>query len=575
MGREVWEVLENKMKTDLQKTIEKILENSGVESPHVFLDVPIDPKMGDYSTNVALTYAKNLGKKPLELAEEINSSLQKEKKEYLSRVEVAGPGFINFYFAPEFFTQNIFNTKHTKRLTGQKVIIEYTDPNPFKEFHIGHLMSNAIGEALSRIIEGEGADVKRLSYGGDVGLHVAKAIFGVLSQKKQISETKNKSEKEQLSFWAHSYVFGSTKYDEDENAKKEIDVLNKTIFDKSDPEINSLYDWGREVSIKHLQEMFERLDTHFYKNFWESDVVEDAMKAVELGLQKNVLEKSEGAIIFRGENYGLHTRVFVNSKGVPTYEAKELGLALRKYRDFAFDKSIVITGNEQNDYFKVLLKAMDVLVPESAHKTVHIGHGMLRFAEGKMSSRKGNVITAENLLNEIKEKILEKMNDREMDEHKKAEVAEIVTIGALKYSILRQTVGKDIIFDFEKSLSFEGDSGPYLQYATVRAMSIVKKAEGSVKLSEKIPENWQTTHLERLLERFDSVVERSGDEYAPHYIVTHLTELAGEFNSFYATHKIIDETDNTSPYKIALTKIFATSMTNGLSLLGIKVPTEM
>jgi arginyl-tRNA synthetase len=155
-------------------------------------------------------------------------------------------------------------------------------------------------------------------------------------------------------------------------------------------------------------------------------------------------------------------------------------------------------------------------------------------------------------------------------------IAKQVAIGALKFSILKQASGKDIIFDFEKSVSFEGDSGPYLQYATVRANSILKKSEMSkATFDTKMPENWQTTDLERMLERFESVVNRAGAEYAPHYIVTYLIQLAGEFNSFYAKHKIIDEKDIASPYKLALTKSFANIMTSGLDLLGIKVPEEM
>ncbi len=369
--------------------------------------------------------------------------------------------------------------------------------------------------------------------------------------------------------------------------KKEIDELNKIIFDKTDEKINALYDWGREVSILHFQEIFKTLGTNFDKNIWESEVTDPALEVVKEGLEKNILEKSEEAVIFKGENYGLHTRVFVNSKGIPVYEAKELALGMKKLNEFNFDKSIVITGNEQNDYFKVVLKAMELLRPEVSDKTVHIGHGMLRFASGKMSSRKGNVITGVSLIEDVKNLVLEKMKEREMDEDKKDVIAEQVAIGAIKFSILKQAAGKDIIFDFEKSVSFEGDSGPYLQYATVRANSILKKAEVSrVPLAMRsqmakdtfdteLPDNWQTTDLERMLERFESVVKHSGEEYAPHYIVTYLIQLAGEFNSFYAKHKIIDENDPTSPYKLALTQAFANVMTTGLDLLGIKVPEEM
>jgi arginyl-tRNA synthetase len=571
-------------KEEIKKEISIILNEMGIASPKVVLDVPAMREMGDYSTNVAMLYGKELNMKSLDLAEEIKKELESKKILHVSQIKTAPPGFINLFFDAEFFTKSVSEASDKKygkneNLKDQKIIVEYTDPNPFKEFHIGHLMSNTIGESISRIIENEGAEVKRLSYGGDVGLHVAKAVYGVLKKREKIEEIKKTDDGEQLKFWSSAYVFGSTQYEENEEAKKEIDDLNKIIFDGSDKEINKLYKWGREVSISHFQEMFKILGTDFDKNFWESEVVEDAMSAVSSGLDKKILEKSDGAIIFRGEEYGLHTRVFVNSKGIPTYEAKELGLGMKKYQTYTFDKSIVITGNEQNDYFNVLLKVMDLLKPEVANKTIHMGHGMLRFATGKMSSRKGNVILANDLIEQIKEKIFEKMKDREMDEDDKQKIAEIVAIGALKFSVLKQAVGKDIIFDIEKSISFEGDSGPYLQYATVRAKSILKKSNS---LSPRVAlggggvtEGWQTTNLEKMIERYPSMTERAGKELAPQYIVTYLTELAGEFNSFYANHKIIDETDPTSSYKLALTESFANIMTLGLNLLGIKVPSEM
>lgn len=542
---------------------------------------PKDIKNGDFA------FFNHSPKKENDLAEILNE----KKIPEIEKIEVVGK-FINFYLSKEFFAKSVEEildkgAAFTKGFGAQeKIIIEYTDPNPFKEFHIGHLMSNSIGEAISRIIEVGGADIKRLSYGGDVGLHVAKSIFAVLAQKEKISEIKNADEKTQMKFWAESYVSGNNQYEDNPEAKGKIEELNKIIFEKSNSEINELYEWGRELSIKYFQEMFRRLDTHFDKNIWESEVTEDALKAVELGLQKNILEQSEGAIVFKGENWGLHTRVFVNSKGVPIYEAKELGLGIKKFEDFSFDKSIVITGNEQNEYFKVVLKATELIKPEVASKTIHKGHGMLRFASGKMSSRLGNVITAEDLIEQVKEKILEKMNNAKFDSDPpspkatdgqgKNEIAEIVAIGAIKYSILRQAIGGDIIFDFEKSISFEGDSGPYLQYAHTRAKSVLEKASDfGLKASVNVPEGWVVTELERHFYKFEEVVERAGLEYAPHHIVTYLTELASIFNSFYASNKIIDENDPTSPYKIALTQAVAHILKSGLRLLAIKAPQRM
>ena len=202
---------------------------------------------------------------------------------------------------------------------------------------------------------------------------------------------------------------------------------------------------------------------------------------------------------------------------------------------------------------------------------------MLKLPTGKMSSRTGDIITAESLIDQVKEKVFEKVKDRKFSRVEEDEVAEIIAIGAIKYSILKQAIGGDIIFDFDKSISFEGNSGPYLQYSYTRAKSVLRKAlvSESMNMSLTLPKNWETTELEKYLYRFPEIVERAGKEYAPHYIVTYLTELASIFNSFYAKEKIIDENDPSSPYKISLTQAVADILKSGLYLLGIKVPERM
>jgi arginyl-tRNA synthetase len=221
-----------------------------------------------------------------------------------------------------------------------------------------------------------------------------------------------------------------------------------------------------------------------------------------------------------------------------------------------------------------LLKALSLVYPDLAKKTVHISHGMLRLPSGKMSSRTGQVITSEFLLGEIKKLVFEKIKDRDMSDKEKEEVAEKVSVGALKYSILKQTAGKDIIFDFDKSLSFEGDSGPYLQYSYARAKSILRKAE-SENIKSDFKNNSEINELEKMIYRFSEIVERAGDEYSPHNIASYLIELSSAFNSFYAKGKIVDKTDENSPYKIALTESFSIILKNGLNLLGISTPEKM
>ena len=564
----------------------------GSDAPAIEITVPEKEGFGHYSTNVAMRMPGDgatggRAEAPLARATRLAAEIAKAAPAgFFEKVAAAPPGFINFWLSPQATQREFGEIAATasfgtnKSMKGKTVLVEFTDPNPFKEFHIGHLMSNAIGESIARLIESRGASVKRLSYGGDVGLHVAKAIYGVLQKKEETPAIRKKSGQEQLTFWAEAYVAGSAKYEEDEEAKKEIDGLNKIIFEKSDPAINELYAWGREASIDSFKTMFKRLNTDFSRNYWESEIVDDGMKAVALGLSKKILEHSEGAVVFKGESYGLHTRVFVNARGIPTYEAKELGLTIKKSEDFKFDRSIVITGNEQNDYFKVLLKVIDLLLPELAGKTTHVSHGMLRFSSGKMSSRKGNVITAVAMLEQVKaelEKYVSGKIDLSADE--RAAATEAIAIGAIKYSILKQHPGKDIVFDFGKSLSFEGDSGPYLQYTYARLRSILRKAgenNATPALADGIGFAALSTENELALMRkifaFPDAVQHAEEALAPSGLATYLYQLAATANKFYETTPILkDEDAARRAARLTLAATAAGILQKGLGLLGIAV----
>ncbi|MFZ2522131.1 MAG: arginine--tRNA ligase [Minisyncoccia bacterium] len=573
------------MKEEIIQKIIEILKESGVKDPKVVLDYPTHIEMGDYSTNVAMVYAKELGKKPLDLAENIKSQFVEDRLPQTA-INIARPGFLNFFFDANYFKDEIGKKFEGKIFKGQKIFFEHSQPNPFKEFHIGHLMGNCIGESVSRILKANGAEIQVASYHGDVGLHIAMAVWAIKAGKNL----------------EVAYAFGYKEFEENEKAKVEILEINKKIYEESDPEISEIYEDGRQKSLEGFEALYKRLDSHFDFHFFESESGEIGQELVRENIGR-IFEKGDPVrngdskeesvsngikrvpIIFKGENFEpkTHTRVFLNSEGLPTYEAKELGLAQIKKDWFDYDKSITVTANEQDSFFKVVEVAIGEVFPELKRKLHHLSHGILKLPSGKMSSRTGTIISAEDLIDQVKTKVLDKMKNR--DEMPRGtldieELAEIVAIGAIKYSILRQAIGGDIVFDFEKSISFEGDSGPYLQYSAVRANSILKKVEstngaGDTEAVAEVPENWKTTNLERYLERFFSVVEKAGREYAPHYLVTYLTELAGEFNSFYASGKIIDENDPVSSYKLYITKAFAQVMTDGLSLLAIKVPEKM
>jgi arginyl-tRNA synthetase len=337
-----------------------------------------------------------------------------------------------------------------------------------------------------------------------------------------------------------------------------------------------LYKLGKKWSLEHFDDIYKKLGTKFDYFYLESEVAHDGVALVEEWLGKGVFEKSDGATVFKGEKYDpkLHTRVFINSQGIPTYETKELGLNTKKWKKVRPDESVIITANEQNDYFRVVLKALELIEPEAAKVTKHVSHGMLRFAEGKMSSRKGNVITGSSLITDVEKMVEEKLAGREMTDKQKVEAIGAVSVAAIKYSILRQVTSSDIIYDFDKSISFEGDSGPYILYTAVRSQSVLEKAKKEG-VKPRIERKEVVGPLERMLVRFPEVVARSAGEKAPHHIATYLIELSSAFNSWYANVPIVGKDDAQSPYKVALTQAVRTALVNGAKLLGMKVPERM
>lgn len=551
----------------IRSSILGALESLGIEAREIHLEHPVDLNMGDTSTNVAMVYAKEKGLNPRNSAERIVEKIRLPDE--IEKVEVAGPGFINFYPSRDFFAKSIEeilnkgeNIGKNNLLSGQKIMIEYTDPNPFKPFHVGHLMTNAIGESIARILEHSGAIVSRANYQGNIGLHVAKAIYGLLHDRKL--QDKSISNTLQSVNIGKAYTQGSDLYANDEKAKKEIDEINKKIYDKSDEKINEIYDWGFEVTMEAFEDLYRTLGTKFDFYFLESLVAPTGANIVRDNLGK-VFEESDGAIIFKGENFDpkLHTRVFITSAGLPTYETKELGLTEEKFKvEPDISLSIVITAKEQANYMKVVAKALSLIHPDYQNKMLHITHGLMRFSRnvsGKMSSRTGLIVTAYDLIESLKEKT----------------GSDQIAVGAIKYMILRQAIGGDVIFDLEKSVSTEGDSGPYLQYSYARANSILEKAkkENILPDFEVLPD--QSFEIEKLLYKFPEVVLRSSSEYAPHYITNYLIEIARAYNSFYGNIIIVKKEDETSSYKVALTYAFAFVMKKGLHLLGIAAPEKM
>lgn len=558
------------MEERIRGIVQEKLAELGAGGVSFAVEWPADAAHGDFAVNAGFAASKALGKNPREIAELIVPALTDALGEDASRIEVAGAGFINITLAGRAVASALAQAKGDawgkgSARIGERIMIEYSNPNPFKEMHIGHLMSTVIGEAMSRLMESSGATVLRDTYGGDVGPHVAKALWGLRDSGTVETPTSEDIGK--------AYAHGSRAYEESEVSKQEIDTLNKEIYAMlaKDPatltgEEHALHEsWvrGREVSLAAYRELWNRLGAHFDYTIFESEVTPIGMRIVKDETANGVFEESEGAVIYRGEKVGLHTLVFITSHGTPTYETKDIGLAFWKEEHVTPDQVYILTAAEQIGHFNIVIAALNEFAPQLAGKMQHIAHGFLKLTTGKMSSREGNVITAEELIRDVIERANEKNED--------PLIAEQVALGAIKYMILRQSAGGDIIFDMEKSLSLEGDSGPYLQYALVRAASIL--AASTVTPDAAPTFEGETPLLARLLTRFPETVARAEAQRAPHVLVTYLTQLAGEWNSFYATGKIIGSKNEAST--LALVRAFVTTMRNGLALLAIPAPEKM
>jgi len=606
--------IKQELQNEIAKAIKKLF-NIDIRPEEIKIEPPQHESFGDLSTNIALQLAAELKKSPRDIAMQIVKELESAKLNGIQKIEAHGAGFINFVETADFNSANIEklikeNDSYgsNSSLKNTNIIIEFTDPNPFKEFHIGHLYSNSVGESISRILEVNGANLKRADYFGDVGMHVSKTIWGLLQKFQEDGLDMDKLEKEPLNdrikYLGQAYAKGATAFKEaNEDVQEEMKGINKQVFiagqdiyrqrynkepqvDYSNVEIESKYDFdlvnkiykkGRAWSLEYFETIYKRVGTKFDLYYPESVSAEFGYALVQEGFKKGIFEKSDGATIFSKEKSRLHTRVFINALGLPTYEAKDLGLAPAKYQDFKYDRSIIFTGNEIDEYFKVVLKAMSLVKPELAEKTIHMSHGMVRLPEGKMSSRTGKIITGEWLLNEAKEKITKKMSN--IDSNINLDVtAETLAIASIKYAFLKHSIGSDIAFDFDKSLSFEGDSGPYLEYTYARAKSILREVS-EIQYSEQNIKSLTSdgeTALMKALSQFPKVIEKAAENYAPNLICTYLFDLAQKFNSFYKNNPVLKaENQKKKNARLILTQATSIVIKNGLNLLGIKTVERM
>jgi arginyl-tRNA synthetase len=517
-----------------------------------------DPQFGDYATNVALQIAGEVGKNPRQIAVELMEQLQASRE--FGKITIAGPGFLNITLGSKDLLAQLQTTPPKER-EGQTVVIETNNPNPFKAMHIGHAFNAILADTIANLIETDGAHTYRVSYHGDVGLHVGKSMYSLLRYVDGDIERLNAVPKqERNSFMSRMYAEGSKAYKEDEAAKAEINDLAQQSFEPKSAIYIQVYDLVKAWSFEQIDSTVARLGNKPTKRqFLESDADMRGVQTVRANVPR-VFQESDGALVFKGSEHGAFDNAFVASNGRGLYAARDLGLMQLKNEYFHPQKSYIVTAEEQRDYFKGVIAAAELCLPDLKGVTVNISTGTVKLSSGKMSSRDGDVVEIGWLFDQFQNAITERGGEPTDD----------IAAGALRYQFLKVKIGSDVTFDINEAVSLQGNTGSYIQYAHARARSILAKVE---QVGELTTVQAEDRAIVRKLGQYSETVAHAQKLLEPHHICTYLFELAQEFNRYYELNQVIGS--DQEAHRVALVKVYADTLQKGLGLLGIAAPDKM
>lgn len=580
-----------------QKLIE-YLKSIGIKQ-EVILEVPKDTTYGDLTTNLALKISKLLGKSPVESAKDIITFLGEINE--VSKIEVAGPGFLNFYVnsnvSKSILSSILSNPNYGEsRIINQKWLIEHTSPNPNKAMHLGHLRNTITGMAVSNMAKAAGAKVEMDLIDNNRGIAIAKLMWGFLKFANK-DETK---QIEDISYWYENqsewktpedaglspdkfmdlmYVKGSEDF---KNEDSEVKVRKLVIDWESDDKITwDLWKTVLDYVYQGQSKTLKRLGTHNDFIWHEHEHYKEGKEIIEQGLKSGIFKKlDDGAIITNLKDYKIADTIVIKKDGTSLYITQDLALTKKKIEKFNPDKLFWVIGPEQSLAMKQVFAVANQLGFGDLEMFNHIAYGFISIkGQGKMSSRAGNVIYIDDLLDDARDSVFEKIKNENLSSEQKLEVAEKVGLAAVKYSILKVGRLTDTAFDFETSLSFEGDSGPYLMYTVARANSIVKQYTDRIEEIKNLENVLNTSEEEtvlRALNQFPEVVQEAAVNYAPNLICSYLFELAQSYNKFYNQHSVLKaETKELIDSRVALTLATAQVLKKGLGLLGIETVEAM
>ena len=612
-------------KDQLKKHIEEVLRALGIEGVSVAIDSPADPKNGEYATNVAMVAfgkAKGEGadikefRNPVELAVALKMKLDALDIPFLSHIEVVPPGFINFRISDSYLLLTLPSLAKGEwgiadSGKGRKVVVEYSSPNIAKPFTVGHLRSTIIGDAVANLLEATGWEVHRDNHVGDWGTQFGKQIYAI---KKWGSESVLEKAERPVKLLVDLYVKFHEEAEKDPGLDDEARAWFKKL-EEGDPEARDLWQKCVDWSWREFEGIYAKLGVKFTENngrgYGESFFEGKMLPVIDRLQEKGLLEiGEEGArIVTFPEETKLPPLMILKKDGATLYATRDL--ATDKFRLENYGKDIIIineVGVEQSLYFQQLYKLEEMLGWFKSSQRIHMKHGHFRFKEGKMSTRKGNVIWLEDVLEEAEKRAQElavasnamkkeglnatsNVANANVDDYKDNDLAKIVGIGALKWNDLKRDSKQDIVFDWDDILTMHGNSGPYVQYAYARTQSVLRKSEirnpkslpadaahqalQAGEINSKYKLESEERELLRLLMCFADVVTEAADRLSSNIICTYLFELAQAFNLFYQKHPILKAEGQAQALRILLTEATGSVLKEGLRLLGIQSPSRM
>ncbi len=591
------------IKKELTKKISGWLQALGVADPVVQLDKSVVSEFGEFATNVAMRYAKDLSRNPLVIANELGQFLVEQDIEGLEKAEAVKPGFLNLYLTSKAKIAHMrgvleygsaFGHNHSHQ--GERWVIEHTSPNPNKAMHLGHLRNNLLGMGIVRLLKASGAEVVADAVYNNRGIAIAKVMYGFLAHMKKGTQptdifywTKHKDEwylpKEKGLkpdvFVTECYVLAEK--DAKENA--EIDKLIRQMvidWESQNEAVWELWDCVLQIAYSGINRTLERLGSHWDKVWYEHEHYQKGKQYVEKGLDKGIFKRLEDGAVLTDleENYGITDTVLLKNDGTSLYITQDIALTDLKRKTYNADKLIWVIGPDQSLAMKQLFAVSEQLGIGRVEDFAHVPYGYVGLKDEaggfkKMSSREGTALFIDDLIDEVKGMVLDRYEkeDRHTTENREV-IAEQLALAAVKFAFLKSDRMQGITFDVEQSVDVQGDSGMYVMYTYVRTQSILRKA-GEAKGEFVAPgELGSEAKLVRTLLYFEDIIEKSVGDLSVHHVAQYLLELCSEFNSWYAKETILDGTGHEA-YKLSLVEAVGVTIQNGLALLGIETVDEM